>query len=305
LQQVEAAICKLEEALSLERQQNVIKDVKNDYNKQTLLQTRQEFVSQAPLALMPLQELKKRTKKESREAQINSSTSAKKSSGIRHSFYPIWLHGIERVKEFAAQNGFWQVPLVSDDSYATISVYWRQRELVVSCDSKGMINHIRHRSVRWCSVTFKRFKEEGGDDVRCYLETRAPLQDDEDGDESALETIIDIIDGSVFTNEFLQEIKLNEEIFTSKPLVPKMFDFNWRFRSMRRITPVLKFTNKEKDVFLLHQINDGMFRAESLMFEWFPQHNEFEMRLSMNRNDAELCKKSFDMSMKLFDFTKK
>lgn len=75
---------------------------------------------------------------------------------------------------------------------------------------------------------------------------------------------------------------------------------------MRRLSPILKFTNADNDLMILHEIDDGIFRIETNNFEWFPKHYEFEVRLCMEkRSNEELCKASFDLSLKLFDHTKK
>ena len=306
--QVERSVSKYEEALGLEKQENIIQNLKN-YNSLTLLRSQQALVDQAPLELIPLKDMKKRLAKQKKDETVTSKPIKSKSNGINHSFYPQWIHGENQAKEFANKYGFKQVPLVEDDYYTNISVYWRQRELVVSCDFKGIITNIRHRSTRWLSATIKRFEQKGGDDVRTYLECRAPLDDDE----SCLETIIEYLNGrSVFEASFSTQIKQNytnrghsDETLSARPLITEMFHLNLRFRSMRLITPVAKFVNTDNDILLLHDVNDGIFRLETREFEWFPKHYEFEIRMCVDkRNDLELSKKSFDMSLLLFDFTK-
>lgn len=308
LQLVEQNVSKLEEALGVEKEQHIIQDLQN-YNSLTLLHSNQELISKAPLELVPLQNLKKLSTTAQKKVNVVTSSSKKsRTNGINHSFYPQWTHGEHKAMELARKLEFNQVPLTQDDYYTTISIYWRQREVVVTCDSEGLITTIRHRSTRWLSATIKRFDQDGGDDIRTYLECRAPLDDDE----SCLETVIDYLNGrSVFTAAFTAQVDqnsagfLNEELFSSRPLIPEMFQLNWRFRSMRRIFPIAKFVNKDNDVLLLHKIFDGIFRLETREFEWFPKHFELEIRLCMdNRTDLELSKKSFEMSLNLFDFTK-
>lgn len=304
LKQVETYISKLEESLNLESETKIIQDLKSG-SKLSLIQDSKVFIDEnAPLALMPLKEAKNRSQQKKREIQAAVSKTVKKATCMRHSFYPSWTHDHGKTREFAIRNGFRQVPLVSSDFYCNVSFYWRQRELKMSCDRNGMIEEIKHRNCRWLSTTIKRYDKTDGYDVRAYLETRAPL----DEDESVLETIVRYLDGrSIFTETFAQQIAREkvgvDEEFSTKPLIPEMLHFNWRFRGIRRITPIYKFVNSENDILILHEIHDGIFN-ESRTFEWFNKHYEVEIRMNMKRSDLELCKRSFEMSLMLFDFTK-
>lgn len=305
LRQVEANISKHEETLSLERQENIIVELKN-YNSLTLIQSKQELLTKeakAPLELMPLNEVKMRSGQK-KIAQVTAAP-PRKSNGIRHSYYPQWTHGVHRARQFASTNGFVEVQTQLDDQYTTLSVYWRQRELVVNCDFQGLINNIRHRSTRWLSMTIKRFEDGSGDDIRTYLECRAALDDDE----SCLETIIDYLNGrSVFTEKFMEQIHQNDqnETLPTQPLIPEMFHLNWRFRTMRQIKPVAKFVNADNDTLLLNEIHDGVFQLNTRVFDWYTKHYELEIKVCMdNRSDMELCKKSYEMSLQLFDATKR
>lgn len=305
LRNLERDIANLEEALNAESEKNILQDLKN-YNSLTLLQGASNQNTNKPLSLMPLREVKIRADNNGKRVQDSKST--KKSSGTRHSFYPNWSHGLKKVTEFAAKMDFKSIVIEPKDHYSTVSVFWRQRELVVNCDRLGLINEIRHRSTRWLSSTFKCFDDKG-DDVRCYLETRTPLDDDE----SCLETVIEFLNGrSIFTETFKQQIEQNQDVedkdpqpYSSKPLIAEMFHLNWTFRSMRRITPVFKFFNQHKDLLVLHKIQDGYFRSETREFEWLPKHYEFEIKMSMeNRSTEQLSRVSYGMCLKILDFTK-
>lgn len=305
LQQVQINIARYEQALCMENQENIIQEFKK--NSISLFQTTSEMASekQEPLKLMPLQELKSKTIKTKMDAQITSATAQKNSSGIRHLFYPIWKHGLGKVHEFAAENGFVEIKTIPSDQSANISVLWRKRELVIACNNMGIINEIRHRSVRWLSATIKGCEESNGDDTRTYLESRASLDDDE----NCLETIVDYLDNkSVFTEEFLMQISNfdgEHGVFSGRPLIPEMFRLNWRFLSMRRIVPIRKFTNANNDILILNDVYDGIFQHAAALFEWFPKHQEFEIRLCMeNLSAQELCQKSYELNLKLFNAVK-
>jgi hypothetical protein len=301
LYQVERVISNLEEALSVERDENIIQDLQN-YNTTTLIQSKQEpMISNEPLNLMPLHETKMRSDKGERRVQASK---VKKSCGMRHSFYPHWTHELDKLKDFARANAFMEEMVEPEDFLTNIGVYWQQREIVVHCDRNGKINEIRHRSARWFSSTIKR-NDDSGDDVRTYLESRAPLDDDE----TCLETVIDFLEGkSVFTETFIKQIEdhVDNEEFSTKPLINEMFHLNWRFRSMRRKVAMLKFMNNEGDILSLHKIYDGIFRMDTREFEWFPKHFEAEIKMRMDtRTDLELSQKSYEMSLKLFELTKR
>lgn len=288
----------------MENQNNILQEYRKNYNSFSLLQTTTQMVpeKQEPLKLMPLQELKAKTVQTKKECQITNHTQ-KKSSGVRHSFYPIWNHGLKKVYEYAAENGFAET--TPDDQYVNISVIWRQRELVIACDKIGKINEIRHRATRWLSATVKRFDDSNGGDTRTYLETKASLDDDE----TCLDTVMDYLDNrSVFTAEFLTQIESLEntdQVFAAKPLTPELFRLNWRIRSMRRIVPIRKFINSNNDVLMLNEVYDGIFQLTAGHFEWFPKHQELEMQLGVENQSAQnLCRKSFELNLNLFDAIK-
>lgn len=308
LKEVQRNISQHEEAFEKENEASIIQDEKN-YNKLTLFQMPTNAPSQnnAPLPLMPLNTFKNESRKRKTVA-VDCAPTKNKTGGMRHSFYPDWTLGEDKCREFAFQNGFKEDAINDYDYYSNISLVWRQRELVASCDRNGILTEIRHRPSRWISSTIKRNNEQGGPDVRAYLKTRAPLDDDE----TCLDTVVDYLNGrSIFRPDYASQIKHNSDRskipipFTPIPLVSEMFQLNWKFNSMRLITPILKFKNGQGDVLLLHQVHDGIFRLDTKEFEWFPAHQEFEARLSMKRDDHDLCKKSFEMSLKLFDLTAK
>lgn len=307
LKQVEKNISKLEELLNMEKEANIVSDLKN-YNKLSLMQTSQDSVDEKePLALMPLKDAKKRSTQKKNEVEAKVSKSVKKASSMCSSFYPSWTHDHEKTKEFALRIGFRQISPTSADSNCAVSLFWRQRELKMSCDRFGLVKEFKHRTSRWLSATINRYDENSGDDIRIYVETRAPL----DEDEAVLETVVRYLDGrSIFTETFANQIAQEKvgdhselEEFSNKPLIPEMFHFNWRFQKMRRITPIMKFVNAENDVLLLNEVHDGIFN-QSRTFEWFAKHYELEVRMNIHRSDLELCKKSFEMSLLLFDFGK-
>lgn len=304
---VEEKVAHLEEALDLERYGNIINDLQDSL---TLIRSYDRIDDKKPLMLMPLQEMKKRFVEKKSKNEAIFTLADKKTNGIRHSFYPIWSLGLENARKFAAQHGFKEIRPSSVDFYTTISVHWRQRELVIKCDKNGMIIEIRHRSTRWLSASFHKSKNDDGVDVRAYLECRAMLDDDE----SCIETIVEYMNGrSIYTESFVKQIQKfyqsegtdDHEPFSPRPLIPDVFQLNWQFRSMRVHSPVLKFVNSDNDTIWLENIYDGLFHFQKYEFEWFPNHLELEIHLCMeNLSDRALCKKSYDFSLNLFDYTK-
>lgn len=307
LAQVEANVSKHDEMFKLQNVASVIEELKN-YNSYTLVKSKQEHLDQAskaPLLLMPLQDMKKLSMNANIKARQKTAVQVKKSNGVGQSFYPQWIHGIDRVNELARANGFVEVQPNVDDHYSTISVYWRQRELSVNVNMNGLVTDIRYRCTRWFAATTQRFEADSGDDVRAYLECRAPLDDDDSG----LETVIDYLNGrAVFTENFLnqlQQIDMGtdlQEPLTSQPLIPEIFHLNWKFRSMRRLKTVAKFVNAQNDIFELKEVHDGFFQPNKRLFEWNSKHFELEIKINMSdRSDMELCRKSFKMNLDLFD----
>jgi hypothetical protein len=308
LKQVEKNIAFLEELFLLEQDANIVKDLKQ--NKLSLIQdTAKPFADEKkPLSLMPLKDAKRRAVQKKREIEAPESKATKRALSMRNSFWPSWPHNHERTKEFAATNGFRQVQLEEIDYTASLSFLWRQRELKMLLDRRGVMLAIKHRNTRWLSATFNHFDKKNGDDVRVYLESRADLDEDED----VLDTVIRYLNGrSIFSESFAGQVARaqtgnlgDDEELPSKPLISEILRFDWRFRSMRILCPLVKFVNDEGDLFWMHEVHDGIFN-ESRTFEWFEKHFEVEFKLNMaNRSKLELCKRSYDMGLKLFDFTK-
>lgn len=305
-------VAHMEESLGLECQANIIQDMKN-YNSLTLIQSHRKtdnIDAGESLVLMPLHELKVQrvqgVQQKNKNLQFMSTSENKNLNGIRHSFYTSWSVALNETKHFAAQNSFNEIPIVSTDYCTNVNVFWRQRELTVACDKLGRITEISHRKVRWLSATFNKIEEDNGSDIRVYLESQTPLDDDE----ACLKTVIEYLNQrSIFTEIFAKQLedraKEDQQPFPSKPLIPDMFHFNWRFRSMRLIVPVLKFVNAEMDECVLNEIHDGIFHVNKHEFEWFPKHFEFEMSLCMDKISPEkLCRKSYDWGLKMFDLSK-
>lgn len=259
--------------------------------------------SNAPLKVKPLNSMRLNTAR-LQKIEVTSTSNSKKSQGVRQTFFPVWLHGAEKCKLFALMNGFIQVAPSAEDFYTTICVNWRQRELAIDCTREGMIKDIHHRTARWFSSTIRRNGENSGDDLRTYLKTYASL----DEDETCLTTIIEFLENrSVFSEEFKNQIEneIDGVEFVKRPLISEMFQLNWRLTSMRKVTPMAKFVNNQGDVVHLRKVNTGIFKMDTKEFEWFPNHVEVDIAMSLERPDEDLCEASWKINMALFDFTKK
>jgi hypothetical protein len=307
LKQVERNIAFLEELFLIEQDADITKDLKKD-NQLSCTHNSSPFKDEVkPVSLIPLKDAKRNTAKKKRDIEAPESKATKRAMSMRNSFYPSWPCTIEQTKEFAADNGFKEIPLEEIDYSCSLSFLWRQRELKMLCNRKGVIQIIKHRNTRWVSATFNHYEKKNGDDVRVYLETKADLDDDE----KKLNDVITYLEGrSIFQEDFVKQIEraqnrqlLDDEIFPSKLLIPEMFNFEWKFRSMRILCPLVKFTNDHDDLLVMHEVHDGFFK-ESRLFDWFEKHNEVEAKLSLDKSDLELCHQSYNFALKLFDFTK-
>lgn len=306
LKQVEKNIAFLEELFQLEQDANIAKDLKD--SNLALVQDSSPFKDEMkPLSLMPLKEAKRKSTLKKKEVEAPESKATRKAMTMRNSFWPSWPRDLDTTRQFASANGFRQVPFEEIDYSCSIAFLWRQRELKMTCNRRGAIQTLTHRKTRWLSATFNHFDKKNGDDVRVYLEAVAGLDDDE----NVLQNIIPYLNGRpIFNEDFLCQIERaqsrelgDDEELSTKPLISDMLTFDWRFRSMRILCPLLKFDNDEGDLLFMHEVYDGIFN-ESRTFEWFDKHFELEFKLSLDRSDLELCKQSYNLALKLFDFTK-
>lgn len=113
---------------------------------------------------------------------------------------------------------------------------------------------------------------------------------------------------SIFTSDFVKKIERNEmtdiDEFPTNPLIPEILHLNWKFFMMRINKVVSAYENQKGDVLELKEIYDGVFDTQGV-FDWFEKHNELEIEMNMKqRSNETLCRESYEMSMKLFDFVK-
>lgn len=140
-----------------------------------------------------------------------------------------------------------------------------------------------------------------------YLETSQELDDD---DEKRLLTLQQYLDNrSILNPDMVELIKQNDpdndEFFSiTKPLIREMMHLNWKINVIRVVKCMLSFVNNEGDIILLNEIRDGHFNTDG-KFKWIGRHNELEAEINMaDRNNEKICRDSYDMSLKLFEFIK-
>lgn len=316
LQRVESMITKVETCYEIEKANLLSKDVKQNRSLSIFVvpskASRLKNVSEE-LNLIPLQQVKNfnNNRRKLRIADASeqlSMNNSKKVGGVRHSFYTITATTKEKVEWFANQNGFTACTSLYEKRpiiRVNISVLWRSREMSIATDESGIVKSIHHRKVRWMSATFKRFKKSNSDDVRAYLEAKQEL----DEDENCLNTLKQYLDNrSIFTSDFVKKIGGQSDTanidFPSNPLIPEILHLNWQFYVMRISKVSAAYENQKGDVLEFSEIFDGVFNSTGT-FEWFEKSNELEIEMNMKqRSNESLCRESYVMSLKLFDFVK-
>lgn len=315
LQRVEDMISKVEACCEIEKANLLSRDAR--YNRSlSIFVVPSKCESQptkisAELELVPLQAVKNFRNNRKRQKTVDASEQlsvnhSKKIGGLRHTFYTITSSTKERVDMFANQNGFRAsaVACPSKPVKVNITVMWRSREIAISTDELGIVKSIHHRKVRWMSATFKRFKKGNSDDVRTYLEAKQEL----DEDENCLNNLKLYLDNrSIFSSDFVRLINQNVtdvESLPKNPLINEILHLNWKFFVMRITKLNSVYENQKGDVLEFHEIHDGIFDSLG-KFDWFEKHNELELDLNMKqRSNENLCRESYEMSMKLFEFVK-
>jgi hypothetical protein len=260
-----------------------------------------------PLKLMPIQEIKKSLNaKRMRQSNIDIAANAtKKIGGLRSSFFTGIHKTPEEVNFFANQIGMVH-DIVHDlvPFKATFSLTFRSREILITTDNYGKIIDIHHRKVRWISATLKRYEKQSHDDVRIYLEAKQTL----DEDENCLNTVKQYLsDRSVFTKNFvnlMNQEDINIEDLPNDPIIPEIFNFNWKICSLRFGKCIKRYLNSNNDALDYYTVFEGIFNANSLI-DWVDKRKELEIELNMSsRTTVELSKDSYETAMKLFDFIK-
>lgn len=317
LQRIESMIANVEICYEIEKANLLCKDVRQNRSLSIFVVPSKEShlknVSQE-LNLVPLQQVKnasnenkkRRATEASEQLSMNRS---KKVGGLRHTFYTITGTNKENVRLFANRNGFRCCGAFAGNQKKPIRVniaaIWRSREISIATDELGIVKSIHHRKVRWMSATFKRFKKSNSDDVRSYLEAKNGL----DEDENCLNTLKQYLDNrSIFTSDFVKQIgksEMSADIdFPTNPLIPEILHLNWQFYVMRIGKVDAAYENQNGDVLEFNEIYDGVFDSQG-KFEWFEKHNELEIEMNMEqRRNETLCRDSYAMSLKLFDFVK-
>lgn len=314
IERVEYIIAGYSTHTSVEKANQKLSTLKNNQHQQTSILNfpKNRKVSSAPVKVVPLQQKKSRSeiKNDDTNQIATNGKNFKKIVDMRHTFCTaVWITEDE-LKLFAAQNGF-----TSSDPVATkvsITAAWQDRGMSstnfkISTDSFGVMQDIHHRKVRWLSTTFKRYEKTGSDDVRVYLET---IQELDDVDEKRLLTLQQYLDNRSILNPDMvalinQNDPNNDKFFSiTMPLIREMMNLNWKINVIRVVKCKLSFVNNDGDVVLLNEVRDGHFDTDG-KFKWMGMHNELEGEINMaNRSNEKICRDSYDMSLKLFEFIK-
>lgn len=315
LQRVEKIISAFELSCQVTQQKDMMHDAQR-YRRLTLFESNQNanlikvssFDKNEPMKLMPMQEMinhHKKRKVEEKSVDV-AARALKKVGGLRSSFYTGIKKSNDEIANFASSTGFSRDS--SDKQFdgfvVTITVIWRSREISITTDNLGMITSIKHRKIRWLSATFKRHEKTAYDDVRAYLESKQIL----DEEENCLNILKQYLgDRSIFTKEFTAKINQLDITYDNLPtqsLIPEIFNLNWKFRSLRIIKNIQRFSNDMNDEIEHNEIFEGLFRSTHSV-DWLEKRRELEIEMNMtSRNTEQLSRDSYVAALNLFDFTK-
>lgn len=309
LKQVEKMTAITQANTEVEKSNPLFRDIKQDRVlaiTKTKSKTQQEM-AKLPVKLIPMEvkQYFKIKRKQSKDAidQLKNESKSRKSFGLRQSFFTTSATTEDELKRFASENEF--KPCTPKPLRFQITVKWRSREIKIVINEKGVLENIHHRKVLWLSTTFKQHSKSQADDGRVYLETK---QQPDEGESCLYKLIQNLRNRSTLNAELMKLINQDDadaSQLPANPLTANLLNLEWKFSTIRIHKCKLAFKNIAGDVLELNKIFQGEFDSMKAV-KWLPdKQNELEIDVNMtNRSNEELCRVSYDLSLKLFEFIK-
>lgn len=279
------------------------KKIKRNFSLLKIPQNLNKLPTQT-LKLQSLQDVKKPniSRKRKHDDSEQSFVSANnRRDNLRPTFFSSTKLSQTNFITFAKQNGF--LVTVPQPLKVFINVEINNLEITIIANNFGVVEDVQHRKVCWLSTTFKRFKKNETEDVHCCFE----VEEEHDRDENCLSSLkkyLFLNNRSIFNSHFVKlinQVMINVEILPSNPLLP---DLNWKLQDMRVTRCVSRYENNLGDVLEFNEVFDGTFDS-NYSFDWFEKRHEIEININPNQRNIELlCHSSYEMSLRLFNFSK-
>lgn len=298
---------------SLQKIINFNRDSGSDENDRNLINTSagesslfKSPSSTSPLKLAPIghrkmsekfRESRKRKRDEYEKEEIEKPNDGV--DKIRQVFFKSTKICAESFKIFAMTNDFTASTLVS--TKIVIHAIWKGRSIEVITNSDGIVEEIQCQPIRLFSATFINQKKSDSNDVRVCLETENIVHRDENL--NVLKTFLN--QKPILASKFVEQISrhsVSSAELDSEPFLPFIANVDWKLQNIR-VEKSLKFMNGSDDVLENNEIYESTFDSDKTT-DWLDERYEILIKLNTNKCELSLCRSSYAMSLKLFEFAR-
>lgn len=267
-----------------------------------IVDTKPKIVSTQTLKLShikPLLKSRKRKRDESDEQPKSTSSVASDLTKLSQAFFPNAMLQRDELNLFASHAGFNITPTIPVK--VLIHATCNKLEVTITTDRFGVVQDIQHSKVRWLSATFMRYRQQDSDDVRTCFDIEKKLSRDENS------IFLYLAKTLLFSPEFIKAINagvIDCKKLPKNPMMTEGLRVDWKLHNLRIQRCISRYENTAGDSLEYNEVYDGSFDSERKV-DWFEKKRN-ELRIDMNTiQDAEdLCRSSYNMSLRLFNFSK-
>lgn len=267
-----------------------------------IVDTKPKNLSAQPLKLShikPLSKSRKRKLDESDEQPNPSSPLTSDVTKLSQAFFPNAILSRDELNLFASRAGFnvtRSIPVK-----VLIHATCNKLEVTITTDRFGVVQDIQHSKVRWLSATFMRYRKQDSDDVRTCFDIEKKLNRDENS------IFLYLAKTLLFSPEFIKAINadfIDCKKLPKNPMMTEGLRVDWKLHNLRIQRCISRYENTSGDSLEYNEVYDGAFDSERKV-DWFEKkRNELRIDMSTIQDAEDLCRSSYNMSLKLFNFSK-
>lgn len=298
---------------SLETIQSIINmnDCENQNSRKGNTAEFPEFMTQSSssttVKVSPMQLFKSNRKRRRSGKSFSPSSShheprLHKIEDLRQSFFTNTSLDLNMIKEFASISGF-----KKNDSFSTTITIQATthdgHDVSIVTDCYGIVTSINYLPERWFSSTFIRHQKRNSDDVRICLETEYILE--RDGKLDSLRKAY--FKKNIFKTNFVEYINTKyidpDSLILKDPLVRDSCFLNMKLHNILIEKSISRYSNESADFLEYNEVHEGNFYSDQYV-DWLDRRYEMQIQMATNRTARELCRSSYELTKKLFNYSK-
>lgn len=231
--------------------------------------------------------------------QMSSTKASSELDKLSYAFFSNTTLRLEKLDWFAKMNGFKATNIIP--TKVLIHATCNKLEVTITTDRFGIVQAIQHSKARWLSATLMRYKMNDSDDVRINFDTEKKLSRDENSLCAYFKETI------LFNTDFIKAITANAIDHKRIPSAPMNSEIisclDFRLHNMKIQRCISRYENCSGDILEFNEVFDGAIDSDRKV-DWFEKRNELKIDMSTIREPEDLCQSSFDMGLRIFNFSK-